>query len=353
MADQEAAQGFKPGMFSRPDRVHSPLHVVCTLFNSARYRSRWDLYEPFAKMVHDAGAVLHTVEVAFGDRDHAVPEYAPAMDSATPSWVPTPQHQYTRLRTKSEIWHKESSQNVGVTRLPHDAEYILFLDADVRFVRPDWAGAIVQALQHYAVLQPWSEALDLTHDFRPHQTHKSFAACFREGDQRNPTGHRPYYGGPVQPGKTHLWHPGFAWAWRRDALDAVGGQIDFAIAGAGDHHQAQALIGEVDRSFHPKAHPGYVRRLHEWQALAEREIRRNIGFIPGLITHAHHGPKRSRQYWQRWRILVDNGFNPDVDLKRDWQGLYQLVDDGSARSRNLRDQLRTYFASRNEDDPNT
>ena len=59
-------------LFSRPDRLHDPLYVVTTVFNATRYRSRWRLYEDFAKHVAEAGAILITVEIAFGERDFAV-----------------------------------------------------------------------------------------------------------------------------------------------------------------------------------------------------------------------------------------------------------------------------------------
>jgi hypothetical protein len=36
-------------------------------------------------------------------------------------------------------------------------------------------------------------------------------------------------------------------------------------------------------------------------------------------------------------------------MKRDTQGLYRLHDDGSERFVKLRDDLRSYFAGRNED----
>jgi len=61
---------LRPTHFQRPDHVQAPLHVVTPLFNSARYRTRWKHYEDFAKRVEEAHAILHTVEVAFGNRSH-------------------------------------------------------------------------------------------------------------------------------------------------------------------------------------------------------------------------------------------------------------------------------------------
>jgi len=83
----------------------------------------------------------------------------------------------------------------------------------------------------------------------------------------------------------------------------------------------------------------------EWQDRANRFVKGNIGYVDGLLNHHWHGRKVDRYYSDRWRILVDNKYNPETDLKRDAQGLYVLMD----RSQGLRDGIRTYFRSRNED----
>jgi hypothetical protein len=49
----------------------------------------------------------------------------------------------------------------------------------------------------------------------------------------------------------------------------------------------------------------------------------------------------------RWRILLDNNFDPRTDISRDWQGVYQLT----GNKPRLRDQIRAYFRDRNEDSP--
>src|ERR1700684_2396379 len=95
-------QADYPTIFQRPDQLPYPLYVVTTVFNSPRYRSRWRLYEDFAKMVAEAGAILYTVEVAFGDRAFAVTEAS------------NPRH--IQLRTNTELWFKEQAINLGVAR---------------------------------------------------------------------------------------------------------------------------------------------------------------------------------------------------------------------------------------------
>jgi hypothetical protein len=86
--------------------------------------------------------------------------------------------------------------------------------------------------------------------------------------------------------------------------------------------------------------------LKIWQVRARHYIHRNIGYLPGLITHKFHGPKHNRGYSSRWQILVKNQYNPDLDIKTDAQGLYTLTE----KNWRLRHDIIKYFDSRNEDD---
>jgi hypothetical protein len=58
-----------------------------------------------------------------------------------------------------------------------------------------------------------------------------------------------------------------------------------------------------------------------------------------------HGPKAQRKYGVREQILAKHQYNPSQDLVRDSQGLYRLDN----RAIGLRDDIRRYFAERNED----
>lgn len=319
-------------LFQRPDRLHYPLYVVTTVFNSPRFRSRLKLYEDFALHVERHGGKLVTVEVAFGDRDFAITE---------PNRL-----EHVQLRTSHEIWHKEKAMNLGVQRLAaidRDWFAVATVDADVQFVRPDWTNECLHKLQHHPVVQMWKTAHDLDSKHQIQRKWESFAWHVERG---LPLDHGDYYYGD---GKLTFPHPGFAWAWRRDAWDDLGGVVDWAVLGSGDQYMAHALVGQVRRVLNPKFSARYRDYSLEWEVRAEKYIRRNVGVMDGSILHFWHGPKAARRYRSRSQILVANQFDPFLDLKPDWQGLYQLVDRGTARSRRLRDQIRAYFHERNED----
>ena len=312
---------------------------VCTMIsNPVRYASRYRLFEGF-KAQNEGTHIRHwTVEVAYGNRPFAVTD-------------PTnPRH--LQVRTASELWHKENALNLlfaHVLRHNPDAEYFAWVDADVTFARPDWAYETIQQLQHFQVVQMFSHALDLGPKYEPVGPIKnSFAWMYynepkaertpRTGSMRTAEG---YYGYS----KGGYWHPGFAWAARRSALDALGCLLDFCIVGSADWHMAACLIGEGEKTLSRQLNPAYKREVLEWQDRATKLVKGNIGYVDGLLNHHWHGRKVDRHYSDRWKILVDNKYNPETDLKRDAQGLYCLTD----RSPGLRDGIRTYFRSRNED----
>lgn len=339
-------------IFRTPDYIKEPLYVIVAIFNPIRYKSRWKHLQRFVEHAHAAGAVVYVIEASFRERHHALDGIAPDNDIADLHARTGNRHTFIRVNTTSEVWFKENLQNVAARYLPHDWKYMATVDGDVMFTRPNWVGETIHQLQHFPVVQMFSQVQDLDSNYNVLQSYRGFVDCYQSG---LPTGTRPDTGGcyytvpPDKKGPHAIWHPGFAWAYRRDAFDALGGLIDFAVLGSGDRHMACALIGCVEESVHPNVNAIYRDRLLEWQWRADRYIRRNVGVVSGLIVHYWHGAKVNRRYKDRWRILVDNQYNPNTDVKYDWQGLLQLVDRGEQRSIDLRDQIMRYFRERNED----
>ncbi len=317
-------------LFRRPDHVKDKLYVITPIFNSQRYRSRWRLYQDFEKHILDSGAELITIEAAFGNRDFAI------TSSCNPHHI--------QVRIRDQLWVKESLINAAITRLPHDWKYVAWIDADVHFIRNDWVGETIHKLQEYHVIQMFSEAQDLSPNFESILKHQGFMYCYLNNIPRaKAPGY--YYHDETKDDRVIKFHPGFCWAARRSAINYLGGLIDWSPLGAADNHLAHALIGQVERSVHPEMHPDYLRSLLRYQERAERYVKRNVGYMEGLILHYWHGKKVDRKYWDRWKILTSNFFTPDM-LKKDWQGIWQFNDDNQIL---LRDQIRRYLKERNED----
>lgn len=312
------------------------LHVIAVISNPVRYRTRYNLYENFKKQMLDAGVNLITVELALGDRPFAVTTREDANN--------------IQFRNVEECWQKEAMINVGISRLPDDWQYVAWIDSDVQFARPDWAAETVHQLQHYKVVQMFSHAIDLGPDYQPLQRHRGFMAMWHENGFKRPEGAGySYYAYSRKPNSSTFWHPGYCWAACRDAIDDLGGLMDFPILGSADHHMAMALIGCAEKTYPSTVTQEYKNKTLIWQDRATKHIKQDVGYVDGTIYHYFHGKKQSRGYESRWNILTENQFNPETDIKRDWQGLWQLVED-SPRQWRIRDQIRAYFRSRNEDD---
>ncbi len=147
----------------------------------------------------------------------------------------------------------------------------------------------------------------------------------------------------------HEWHPGYCWAARREAIDAIGGLYDKAILGAGDRHMALAFIGRAQHSFHRDTTSDYQRSIMLYQERCNTSLRKDVGFVCGTIVHNWHGKKKDRGYQDRWQILVKNKYIPWQDVKHNSYGIFQLHDDMSDRFLRLRDEIRHYMRQRNED----
>lgn len=350
----------KPGIWPFPDK----LHVMTVLSNPPRFRARYELYRAYAKRVLDASAILHTCEIAFGGRHFEITEPG--------------NHHHLQLRTSHEIWHKENALNVLIQharRLYPEMKYVAWIDADIQFARPDWAQETLQQLQHYDIVQMFSHAQDIGPNGEPYGNLRPGFMWSYQNERPSPhdmpegwdwattvtsvaDGVSPlcyYY--PTETTSARIsWrftHPGFAWAARVSALDKVsvagyGPLIEWGILGSGDYHMATALVGHVEYSLANQMPDRYKALCYQWQDRAEKYIRRNVGSVPGIVHHGWHGKRAARLYDKRWKFLKVSGFDPDLDLKRDTQGLWQL-EDRNERSITLRDGLRAYARLRNED----
>jgi hypothetical protein len=300
----------------------SDTHVIGVISNPIRYQSRYSLFFKWHQHMIDSGVQhIHVVEVQNGERDFVVTD------------AQNPYH--TQLRTEDELWHKENMMNIALSRLTprwQNWKYVIFSDCDISFVNPGWLEETVQALQVHHVVQPWSHAQDLgPNNEAIGAPHNGFLYSY-------------WNDLPIKEGYSN-WHPGFAWAFTRYAINQIGGWPELAILGSGDRHLACSLIGRGSSSFNHRVHDNYRHMVMSFQDRCEQYVKRDVGYCHGMILHGWHGSKVNRQYKSRWQILVDNKYDPYKDVYRDWQGLLRLNDDKIE----LRHAIQKYFRQRRED----
>jgi len=309
------------------------LYVISVLTNPERYKQRTKLFKEFMARMKNYNVNHVVVECVQGCRPFEV------------THAHNPFH--IQLSTQSVLWMKENLVNIALSRLPPNWKYAAWIDGDVDFVNPSWVDDMIHELQHAPVVQLFEHAIDLGPDHEFLHKWESFGSSYVKGKpfkgSKKEWENEDYY--YTQGTTGEYWHSGYAWAATREALNGLGGLIDFGIAGAGDHHMACALIGKANLSVPKNVHPNYIKLLKEWEMRALRTTHKHMGFVKGTIVHYWHGKKRDRNYRGRWEILSRNDFDPTRDIHKDTKGLWVL----HPSNNQLRDDLRHYFQSRNED----
>jgi hypothetical protein len=353
------------------------VHLAVAYSNPFRlHRRRASALDCLRQLRTSPNVVVHVGEVAYGDR---------------PFEVTSPDHPYDyQWRTTEVLFHKENILNLVVSRFPADWKYGAYVDADVTFTRHDWALETIHQLQMYSWVQMYSHYVDasgpipLGNGHRPishpnPDLHNSFAFNYQARGFTTPPGYLPVgwkdpsagssalseYDAPVKArsmkaaaGKQAVGATGLAWAFTRNGFNVPGGLMDRCILGSGDWYMAFGLIGKggpesfgnqlPSNALGVAFHPDYRSYIFDWQSRAS-ELKANVGYVDQIALHHFHGAKRHRQYGSRDKILIKHQYSPYRDIQRDSQGVVGLA--SSLKDPGLRDDIRAYFLSRNEDDP--
>lgn len=325
--------------------------LVIAVSNTPRFQKRYELFRPFLRMVEQAGINHVVVEMQLGHRPFMVSDHNKA--------------HHVRISGNDEFWHKENLQNIGWKRaieLDPGIREVMFSDADLRpMCEPrQWFEEIWHELQHHEAVQCFEFIMNLDSEWNPLSSpRRGFMGSYRRGARKMPVfrgqgltksqkGIKTTDKDGVDSGAFWLGSPGGAWAWNHQALLHVGGLLDICILGSSDWHMAQGLLGFLEPVEGENWNPDYAKALFNWQDRALRWIKKDIGFVRGGLLHDSHGPMEFRYYVNRKMILVENEFQPSVDLKRDAHGLYQL-ETWEPRQIDMRDDIVDYFRARMED----
>lgn len=354
-----------------PD-VHQPwakwseeetLHVAVPYVNPFRRRTMRELANNFRRWLEKCPNVkMYFGEVAYGDRPWELTD---------PKQNPL-DFQY---RTKSELFHKENIQTRVIERFTPGWKYGCVIDADFHILRHDWALETIHQLQHYDFVQPFSNYIDvgggvygakdllmrgntgfifnyINNGFQV--SPKYFNTTINPNDPRgnfpklDPDEHEDYRaameGGVFMRGTGAT---GGALAFRKEPYEAVGGLMDKCILGHGDWYMAFGLVDVEPPDIHIRGYSDdYLSYIRAWRTRAQ-VLTKNVGYTDAMAIHYFHGSKTRRAYSSRDLILAKHKFSPLVDIFPDFQGIWQLT----TQKPRLRDDIRAYFISRQEDIP--
>lgn len=295
--------------------------AVCTAyFNPCNYRTREANFRRFAEAALSQGADLHVA--AAGPVPHV--DGVHCLD----------------LGPCQTLWQKERAINVLIDQLPSDHDKVAWVDADLLFDNPHWVEDTSRQLEHVPVCQLFEWAVWLNQAGVPQYWRDYRRSLYAPSV--------PVVHAAGRLVDLRLEHPGFAWAARRETLDALGGLYDRHILGSGDSIMALGFTGSVDgHPFFEKFTPGPFRAACEaWCRKAFSLTAGRVGYVPGVVRHLWHGLRADRNYDGRLLRMAVNAIDPDSHLEPAENGLWRWSAECPAE---IREFVQEYFYGRHED----
>lgn len=237
-------------------------------------------------------------------------------------------------------FQKEACINMLEKEVPAEYTKIAWIDADLKFVNPNWYIDTSNALDTYKVVQMYSTY---------HHTNSN-------GDVVNRQNSMMYLGGPLnelkdngaEQGRMSLnGLPGGALAANRD-LWKHGGLYPYCFVGGGDTAFLFSLFGKEK---HPwiKSMIGLYgqnencNKFENWKQQVVSYVGNSVGFVNGDIVHSWHGELVDRKYESRAELY--SLLNIDNDLSLDEHELLKI----NLNDDIIRQKIFDYFKGRRED----
>jgi hypothetical protein len=250
-----------------------------------------------------------------------------------------------RLRTQSILWHKERLLNIGMQHLPDDCDKVLWTDADVWYLNPEWPTLLSKALERHVVVQPFRDVQQGPQEYVPPPE-------LRAIDKTLPgeCGHSSAHCCSPAPGETRIralaGHPGYACAARRRALESVGGLSEYMIVGGGDSLFLGACYGmRFSDNNYIGTQKGPIRTYAEqWCDALYAVVHGSVGSIDNELVHLWHGDRKERFYGERPTLI--SAYDPHRDLVVRENACLEWSDAASAE---MKRNVELYFMLRNED----
>jgi hypothetical protein len=303
------------------DPIEDKLHVVLVISNPCLYARRYILIKEFIQRMEleETDVIIYVVEMAYGSQRFIITDQK------------NPRH--LQLRTRYPLWHKENMVNLGIKRLlPKGWKAVAWIDSDIDFENVTWAKDTLKILNGSRdIVQLFSHCVDMNHKEETMSVFTSF-------------GHQFTKGLPYSKQLNRFWHPGYAWACSRKAYEKMGGLYEQAILGSGDNIMSLCLIKKGLHALNDGSSEDYKNSVLAFQ---ERVKTLRLGYVPGVIRHFFHGSKANRKYGDRWKILIEHGFEPSRHLVTSDQGILIPTVDCPL---GLLSDILDYFKERNEDE---
>ena len=240
------------------------------------------------------------------------------------------------VHSNSYMFYKEQLMNKLEKLVPAKYTKLVMLDGDIIFDSPDWVDQVSISLNNFDIIQPFNKACWL---MPGNKIIRSWKYSYAHALVKNI---------PIDAGNLHVYHPGFAWAFKRKTFNELGGFYPNAIIGSGDmlftFNFFQDSIPEkwITDSLKTRV------TIEDWPAYHAnfKKVAPKLGIVDIRALHLFHGLTINRQYKTRYAKFAHL-------LKNKWDDYIKYNDDGITEFKDpkLRHVLLSYFKGRNEDIP--
>ena len=294
--------------------------VIIPYFNPSKYLALFRNYQICTSDLKNNKVEYLTIELSF-DGEYDIPTSEPVI----------------QLRSDSIMWQKERLINFGVSQLPSQYTKFAWVDCDVLFESPDWLEQAKKKLDEVDIIQLFKRVFYLPN-----------------GDKSYQGRHQIMVQGVIWQNRTHRnWlerrrekllpfsSPGFAWAANRASFE--NGLYDKNIIGSGDTFIVDSILGSWNiHGFASKFTDAMKADMAIWLS-GQKSL--TYDYIPQSIYHLHHGSLKNRQYMDRHNLVLDNDFDPSLDIE-----IKNNVFEWASDKPNLHSGIINYFNERNEDE---
>ena len=240
------------------------------------------------------------------------------------------------VHSNSYMFYKEQLVNKLEKVIPEEYTKLVCLDGDILFDTPDWLDQTSKKLDEFDIIQPFSQACWLTPDNTKIRSKKPSYAL---GLVQNRIRARR---------SIHMFHPGFAWAFKRETFRKIGGFYSHAIVGNGD----MLFVFNFFKEMVPDYWINDVLKTHfildEWPIYHKKfkEAQPKVGYLNNRALHLFHGVRQNRQYTTRYKSIshmLTGTWDDQIIVNKD--GLFEFKNPEISKG------VLEYFKRRNEDIP--
>ena len=241
------------------------------------------------------------------------------------------------IESESVLFHKENLFNIIEQRIPSQYKKVIFLDADISLSQLDWVDRTSDVLDGVSCCQPFdfAEWFDKAGNrIQNGSACGKFSAGFAIAKNETP--------------RVDRYHPGFSWAWNREAFRRCVGFYERHPVGGGDVATAFALLPEdrempISRWLTSDAAFANTQSFITYRANVHAQ-KISVGYVAdNTARHSYHGSARDRRYNDRAVFIpaMVNGEYPMTNRFSD--GLLEWDDIAS------NERMIEFFRGRNED----